>query len=210
MQILWKHKPQVYSLLNETIDERYRKKGYQIVFLTFKNKPVFGVNVTNNDMVIESNITFEEHITPIGKDENGEDICRYTSNEYLKQLLGEFEELVVCGFHAQDCVMKVAEYFYNINNSTIVDEELTNFFGNLSKRFYFKKEEYNLANKLTYDKAEDIFLHGKKLTTNFFDYIKRYAKPYFHVEKFKAAFSLEECFGILQQMEEERKKGKSK
>ena len=78
-------------------------------------------------MVIESNITFEEHITPIGKDENGEDICRYTSNEYLKQLLGEFEELVVCGFHAQDCVMKVAEYFYNINNSTIVDEELTNF-----------------------------------------------------------------------------------
>ncbi|NLL45158.1 MAG: hypothetical protein GX247_05810 [Mollicutes bacterium] len=100
MQILWKHKPQVYSLLNETIDERYRKKGYQIVFLTFKNKPVFGVNVTNNDMVIESNITFEEHITPIGKDENGEDICRYTSNEYLKQLLGEFEELVVCGFHA--------------------------------------------------------------------------------------------------------------
>ena len=26
MQILWKHKPQVYSLLNETIDERYRKK----------------------------------------------------------------------------------------------------------------------------------------------------------------------------------------
>ncbi|NLL45157.1 MAG: hypothetical protein GX247_05805 [Mollicutes bacterium] len=104
--------------------------------------------------------------------------------------------------------MKVAEYFYNINNSTIVDEELTNFFGNLSKRFYFKKEEYNLANKLTYDKAEDIFLHGKKLTTNFFDYIKRYAKPYFHVEKFKAAFFLEECFGILQQMEEEKKKVK--
>ncbi|MDD4298578.1 MAG: hypothetical protein PHS98_02995 [Bacilli bacterium] len=202
MQLLWGYKPQIYDLLNETINERYRQKGYQIVFLTFKKKPTFGITVLNTDKVIEGDITFEEHTTPIGKDENGKDIYRYTSNEYLESLLGEFEELVVCGFHAQDCVMRVAEYFYSLNNATVIDEELTDFFGILSKRFYFNKGKYNLANKLIYDRAEDIVLYGKEILTRSVNYNKMFAKPYFHAERFEADFTLEECMSKLQQIEE--------
>lgn len=205
MQSLWKHRPEIYNLLNDTINERYRQKGYQIVFVTFKNKQVFGVNICDGDRVIESDITFEEHTTPVGKDENGKDIYKYSSNECLKSSLGEFEELTVCGFHAQDCVMKVAEYFYNINNSTIIDEELTNFFGTLSERSYFSKGKYNLANRLTYDKAEDMLMYGKEVMTKFAHYKERFTKPYFHIEKFNSDFTLEECMSKLQRIEENKK-----
>jgi len=203
MNSVFKDKLEMYDALNKTIDERYRKNGYQVVYTTFKGKSVFGVNVSENDEIIEADLTFEEHTTPIGKDENNRNIYKYNNNEYLQNLLGDFEELVVCGFHAQDCVMRTAEHFYDINKLTMIDEELTDFFEPLSKRFYFDKEKYNLANKIIYDKAEDIVENGRNTFTEFSYYKERYTKPYFHLEKFNSDFTLEECVSKLRQVEEE-------
>lgn len=195
----------MFDLINQIINERYRTKGYMVLFLTFKNKPTYGVRVYENDKIIESDITFEEHITPIGKDEDDKNSYQYTSNEYIHQLVGEFEELIVCGFHAQDCVMRVADYFYAINNRTIIDEELTDFLSVLSNRFYFNSERYNLANRLTYDKAEDMLMYNKPLVTKFKHYVDRYEKPYFHVKQFESDFTLEECMKRLVEIEETKK-----
>ena len=205
MEFLWRHNPETYDILNKAIDERYRQKGYQIIYVTFKNKPIFGVKIDNNDRIIETDITFEEHTTPIGKDEKDKNIYRYPSTKHLQKLLGNFDELVVCGFHAQDCVMRVAEYFYRLNKSTIVDEELTDFLRPLSKRFYFDVGRYNLANRLLYDKAEDMLMYGKEFMINFSHYKERYSKPYFHVDSFKSDFTLEECMTKLTEIEEKRR-----
>ena len=205
MEFIWRHNPEMYDILNKIIDNRYRKNGYQIVYVTFKNKTIFGVNIDINDRVIETDITFEEHTTPIGKDEKNKNIYKYSSAEHLQISLGHFDELVICGFHAQDCVMMIAEHFYKLNNSTIIDEELTDFLGPLSKRFYFNIGKYNLANRLLYDKAEDMLMYGKEFMINFLHYKERYTKPYFHVDGFKADFTLDECMTKLTEIEEKRK-----
>lgn len=201
IKMLCEDRPEVLDLLNESINTRYREKGYNIVFLTFKNKPIYGVNIFPNDKIIESNITFEEHITPIEKDENGKDKYQYSSNDYIEKSIGNFEELIVCGFHVQDCVMRVANHFYNINHNTLVDEELTNFFGTLSRRFYFNPAKYNLANRLTYDEAEDMLMHRKP-------YFERSMEPYFHTDKFKSDFTVEECMNKLLEIKEQKRQNR--
>lgn len=206
MESLWRNWPETYNLLNDTINSRYRSKGYQIVFLTFKGKPTFGLDVNERDKVIETDITFLEHITPIGKDNDGNDVYQYPSNDNIEKSLGDFEELVVCGFHVQDCVMKVAAHFYKKNKSTLVDEELTDFFRNLSKRFYFDKEKYNLANRLIYDKAEDMMMYGEEFMTSLPHYKERYCQPYFHTDGFKSDFTLEECISKLEDEETKMRK----
>jgi len=186
------------ELLNETIDERYRQKGYQINFLTFLDSKPFGVDIKPNDILLKSDITFKQLLTPIGVDNDGETIHNYPASEWISQRLGEFEELVVCGFHAYDCVTKVAEYFYNINPNTMIDLELTDLFSELSNRFYFKKDNYNPANNLVYNGALLSYIshkHADKINTSVRNLLSkefkyRLNRPVFQYKKFKPDFTV--------------------
>ena len=42
-----------------------------------------------------------------------EDKVKYPSEEYLIKQLGDFDTIVIGGFHFADCVKRVAEYCYN-------------------------------------------------------------------------------------------------
>lgn len=72
---------------------------------------------------------------------------KYPSEKYLIEQLGDFDEIVIGGFHFGDCVKKVAEYCYQNGFSTLVDLDLTDlFFSVYYKKDYFKIDEYNPKN----------------------------------------------------------------
>ena len=96
-------------ILNETIDKRYRKNGYQIVYALYPDKKMFGIEKQENDKIIYTDITFSQ---ASAIDEKGNIkqnfIPKYPDELYLLNQLGNVEELVVGGFHSTDCVKKVA------------------------------------------------------------------------------------------------------
>ena len=47
-------------LLNEAINKRYREKGYQVVFVLYPNKKVYGVEQKDEDKVIYTDIPFSQ------------------------------------------------------------------------------------------------------------------------------------------------------
>ena len=49
-----------FEVLNQAIDERYRKKGYKVIFLLYPDKEIYGITPNKNDEKIYTNITFEE------------------------------------------------------------------------------------------------------------------------------------------------------
>ena len=72
---------------------------------------------------------------------------KYPSEKYLIEQLGDFDEIVIGGFHFGDCVKKVAEYCYQNGFSTLIDLDLTDlFFSVYYKKDYFKIDEYNPKN----------------------------------------------------------------
>lgn len=132
-------------ILNETIDKRYRKNGYQIVYALYPDKKMFGIEKQENDKIIYTDITFSQ---ASAIDEKGNIkqnfIPKYPDELYLLNQLGNVEELVVGGFHSTDCVKKVAEVALQNNIDTLVDLDLTDLFFNLYRREnYFNKEIYD-------------------------------------------------------------------
>ncbi len=132
-------------ILNETIDKRYRKNGYQIVYALYPDKKMFGIEKQENDKIIYTDITFSQ---ASAIDEKGNIkqnfIPKYPDELYLLNQLGNVEELVVGGFHSTDCVKKVAEVALQNNIDTFVDLDLTDLFFNLYRREnYFNKEIYD-------------------------------------------------------------------
>ena len=132
-------------ILNETIDKRYRKNGYQIVYALYPDKKMFGIEKQENDKIIYTDITFSQ---ASAIDEKGNIkqnfIPKYPDELYLLNQLGNVEELVVGGFHSTDCVKKVAEVALQNNIDTFVDLDLTDLFFNLyRKENYFNKEIYD-------------------------------------------------------------------
>jgi len=136
-----------FPILNECIQKRYREKGYEVVFATYPDREVKVVDVKNEDRVILTDITFKE---ASGYYEDGSeksrDEIRYPDSKFLIDQLGEIDSLVVGGFHACDCVKRVADYAYDIGIDTLVDYELTESFGYYLKQEFFEIDKYNPAN----------------------------------------------------------------
>jgi len=135
-------------LLNDTIDCRYWKKGYEIYYVLFPDEQLSTyIKEKPNDKIIYTDITSEIHFT---KQSDGTNI--YPDEQNVINQIGPCEELVICGFHSQDCVKRIAACAVKNNINTLVDVELTEMFGNSSKKVFFTKEVYNPANiKLYYD-----------------------------------------------------------
>lgn len=132
-------------ILNETINRRYREKGYQIVFALYPDRDLYGIEQRNGDKVIYTDIPFSE---ASAYDENGNKkknfIPKYPNESMLIEQLGDVDELVVGGYHAIDCVKRVAEIALERGINTLVDLDLTDLFFNLYKqKDYFDIENYS-------------------------------------------------------------------
>ncbi|MEX0621554.1 MAG: hypothetical protein WD187_00970 [Candidatus Woykebacteria bacterium] len=116
--------------LNKIIDYRYRRGGFQVTWLFFSahtgsktpdlTRTSELIEVAPSDLVIGYGVSFAEH-------------CEFRLYPRLKfvfdQLPTPIDELVLGGFHQQDCVDKVARYaHWRRKIQAWVDEDTTDFF----------------------------------------------------------------------------------
>ena len=137
--------PRPLPILNDTIDKRYRKKGYQVVFALYSDKELYGIEQHDEDKIIYTDIPFSE---ASAYDENGNKkknfTPKYPNEIFLIKQLGTVDELVVGGYHAMDCVKRVAEIALQNGIITLVDLDLTDLFFNVyNQNNYFNIEEYS-------------------------------------------------------------------
>lgn len=162
-----------YKVLNECIQKRYRDKGYQIVYASYPDKSLYGINLLPTDKIIYTDVTFEQ-----ANGYNGD--IKYPNESYLIAQLGNFDEIVVGGFHFGDCVKRVAEYCYQCGTSVLVDLDLTDLFFNIyHKKDYFKIDEYNPKNHKDYILLNSRF-SNKELAERLFE--RNYNSPVYKFE----------------------------
>lgn len=131
--------------LNETINKRYREKGYKIAFALFPDKPMYGILKHPEDTVIYADTPFSEFS---GIDENGKEkkdfTPKYPNELLLINQLGNVEQLVIGGYHITSCVKRVGEVSLQKGIDTLVDSDLTDLFFSLyNQEEYFKKDLYD-------------------------------------------------------------------
>ena len=170
-----------YKVLNQCIQKRYREKGYQIVYTIYPDKNIYGINPLTTDKIIYTDVTFEQAsgYNQNGSEKRDKDI-KYPSEKYLIEQLGDFDEIVIGGFHFGDCVKKVAEYCYQSGFSTLVDLDLTDLFFNIyHKKDYFKIDEYNPQNYKNYVLLNSRF-KNKEMAERLFE--RNYNSPVYGFE----------------------------
>lgn len=170
-----------YKVLNECIQKRYREKGYQIVYANYPDKNIYGINPLPTDKIIYTDITFEQAsgYNQDGSKKQDKDI-KYPSERYLIEQLGDFDEIVVGGFHFGDCVKRVAEYCYQSGFPTLVDLDLTDLFSSVyHKKDYFKIDEYNPQRYKNYVLSNSRF-YNKEMAERLFE--RNYNSPVYGFE----------------------------
>ena len=134
-----------FTVLNECIQKRYRENNYKIVYAIYPDKKIYGITPLPSDFIIYTDATFEQASShhKDGNKKQQQDI-QYPNERKLIEQLGDFDEIVIGGFHFSDCVKRVAEYCYQSGISTLVDLDLTDLFFNLYyQEDYFKIDEYD-------------------------------------------------------------------
>ncbi len=129
-----KEKEKIYKFYQTLIRKRY--PDFQKVFILFSDKSNLtspdisqlpkGFNFQDGDIIKASGITFYDH---------------YKNHLYPKQsdLLALcprlMDKLIVGGFHLWDCVNKFAKYAYHSGIDVLIDEDLTEIFFDLVRKF---------------------------------------------------------------------------
>lgn len=131
------------EVLNEAIDKRYRQNGYKIVYATYPDKEIYGIDLKDTDKIIKTDINFSEV-----KNE-----FKYPNEDYLINQFGEIDELVVGGYHAFDCVLKVTERALERGINAQIDIELTDIFFGIYYEDYFEIDNYDKYRYKSYRKA---------------------------------------------------------
>ena len=134
-----------FPILNECIDKRYRQNGYQVVFALFPDKEMYGIEKKDNDKVIFTDVKFSE-FSSIDEEGNRKEnfIPKYPSEIDIINKLGPVDELKIGGYHAMDCVKRVADKALESGIDTLIDLDLTDLFFTLYKQDdYFNIEEYD-------------------------------------------------------------------
>jgi len=121
-------------LLNDCISQRYRERGFSIGSVTFEDKPLEIVDVKRGDLILRNGITYVDHVNSR---------LYPDPNVILNQLPDSMKHLRLAGFHAWDCVEKVAKSAHERGIDILVDEDLTQF---LISRYVqdpnFKRDSY--------------------------------------------------------------------
>ena len=118
------------KLFNECIKKRYIDNGY-LFYVVLYNGSDNGFISLNPNRTIEADITFEQS-TPYTCKE-----WRYANFPKLAkdlELSGD-DNVVLGGFHCNDCVVKLANEISKLNKRIIIDSDLTERFWHVS-RFY--------------------------------------------------------------------------
>lgn len=120
------HQP---SEINRLIRARYRDRGFQIWWLLFSDpddpgKPdltrIFeDMDIREEDILLPCGVNFQDHVKKR---------LYPSSDRIVNQLPDGIEELVVGGFHQEDCVDRVAACAYSRGLPTFVDEDTTEHF----------------------------------------------------------------------------------
>lgn len=110
-----------FPILNECIQKRYRDNSYQVVYVLYPDKDIFGIIPKKEDKIIYTDILFSENsaIDEKGHKKKGF-IPKYPNEQLIISQLGDIDELVVGGYHAQNCVKKVAETALNLGIQTLI------------------------------------------------------------------------------------------
>lgn len=132
-------------ILNECIQNRYRDKGYQVVFALYPDKNIFGITPQPQDKIIYTDITFDDASACLSDGTQKKDfVPKYPDEQLLLNQLGHIDELVVGGYHLNDCVKRVGETALNMEINTIIDLDLTDLFFSLYKNDkYFQIDQYD-------------------------------------------------------------------
>jgi hypothetical protein len=142
------------NMLNECIDIRYRKNGFEINYVVFHGSSVSDViQIQPTDKIIEVEIDFETHKTK----------SLYPNEDFILDRLGPIKTLRVAGFHLFDCVERVARRAYERRIDTLVDEDLTENFGFMIKDPEFKIDTFPSYNpRKEGDRYFEMFMRARR------------------------------------------------
>lgn len=151
------------KVLNETIDLRYRKKGYKVVYVLYKDKDLYGLDLKENDEIVRTNTNFEDALlyNDDGTRKDYNDI-KMPSEQAIFNKLKDVDKLVVGGFHFSEAVKRVAEIGLKNNIDSLVDLELTDLFFSLYYEDGFEKDNYDL-DRYKKQKMKRSFINFKNL-----------------------------------------------
>ena len=162
-----------FDVLNEAIEKRYREKGFRVIYVLYPDKEIYGIIPKKDDEIIFTDITFKEATSTTGLN-TGEEV-KYPNEQLLINQLGEVDELVIGGYHAQDCVKRVGEKALESGINTLIDLDLTDLFFSLYRYAeYFKVEEYNPA-KFKSFMIKKSSRYGEEFATELFN--RNYQSP---------------------------------
>lgn len=123
-----------FDVLNQVIDKRYRNKSYQVIFLLYPDKDIYGITPNKSDKTIYTDITFEEVTKKYV----------YPNELAIIKKLDNIENLVIGGYHAQDCCKRLGELALSYGINAIIDLDLTDLFFSLYRNEnYFQIESYD-------------------------------------------------------------------
>ena len=134
-----------FDVLNETIQKRYRDNGFQVIFVLYPDKEIYGILPQYDDKVIYTDISFTKAsgYNSDGSEKSDNEIV-YPSEQVIINQLGDVDELVIGGYHAQDCVKRVGEVALENGINTIVDLDMTDLFFTLYRQDnYFNLDSYS-------------------------------------------------------------------
>ena len=134
-----------FEVLNETIQRRYRDNGFKVVFALYPDKKIFGILPKQEDRIIYTDVPFTK---ASGYNSDGSrkayNEITYPNEQELLSQLGNIDELVIGGYHANDCVKRVGEVAISNGINTLIDLDMTDLFFNLYKQDdYFDLESYD-------------------------------------------------------------------
>lgn len=169
------------KFFNECIQKRYLGKGYEFYVAKYKDSDLGFVSLIPNK-IIEANITFKES-TP-----NFTQNWQYANFKDLAQKLNLSgnDEVIVGGFHCNDCVEKFAKEIYSINHNAMIDGDLTELFWGVSKSI----EGWDINNYNPNLRLKNMIDRDYIDPSQVDRYIEKYSHPVWNVSK-----------DILEQME---------
>lgn len=192
------------KLLNETIQKRYREKGFEVYFLNSFEHHQVHLAWQEGDTAIQGSMRLDWNrnrwnignpCEPSRVDPLSSPMVCYPVFEEIKTAMGNVpEQLVVCGFDPYGTVMWLANRFHKLGWNTLVDVELTESFPIYSKRACFSKEKYNYMNVVNWNKALAKCEQGFSFT--YLSTIKEMNLIY-HPEQFRADYTVEEIYRYL-------------